>query len=845
MRPEEARRAARIELGGVEPLKEAVRDVRAGRALTGLFVDLRQAFRGMRRTPGWTVVIVLTLAVGLGATTAIFGVVNAVLLRPLPYPDSDRLAIVWSTVGPESRAPASGPQFLSLGERSRLFDAFGGIWVNNAALTGGGEPEQIKVGNVSPGFLPLLVERPALGRHFKAGEDGDGKPLVVLLTDGLWRRRYGADPSIVGRTVQMDGRPAEVVGVLPPGFKVSFPAPARVSSELDAFIPFPFDLAGGPRNLAYVRILGRMRPGVTPHQAQAEMDQIAAALRSEFAEYAEEGLQMRVAPLQEEIVSPSRPALLALFGGVGLVLLIACINVASLLLARGAERQREMTVRSALGAAPFRIVRQLLTESLALALLGGAVALLLGGWVLRGFAALEPEGLPRTAPVRFDLVVFGFTLAVTVVAGILSGLAPAIEATRGTLAEALKKSGRGHSGGAQRARSVLIACEVALGCALLISAGLMARTLRSLLNVDPGFDPRGSLTLQISLPGGRYRSDHDRVEFARRLVEKLREMPGVRSAGLSSNLPLDDGLPNWYSPCWREGASEAERNGLMADHRSVLPGAFDAIGARLLEGRDFDAQEVESGRLVAIIDDSLARRTWPEGGAVGRRINLETMKEGAFESHLAEIIGVVKHVQYHSLTDEVRGQVYMPYSLAPRQQISFIVRTDADPAALAGPARAAVMALDPELPVSKVLPLEQYVTRARNAARFGSQLAATLAGIALLLAVVGVYGVTSGAVARRTGEIGVRVALGARRGDVMRLVLAQGMKPVLIGCAVGLGLSAALSRFYAHLLYGVSGRDLATHAAVLGVLGLAGLLACYLPARRAVRLDPLEALRAD
>ncbi|HZN03887.1 MAG TPA: ABC transporter permease [Candidatus Polarisedimenticolia bacterium] len=856
--PDEARRAARLDLAGgaapgdssgapfgVEAVKESVRDARPGAALDGWLADIRQALRGMARTPAFSAIVVLTLGVGIGAAMAIFGVVEATLLRPLPYPGSDRLALIWAQFGSESKAPASGHQFLALRERSALFEAIGGIWVRSAALTGHGEPEQIRVGFVTADFLPLLVERPALGRHFTADEVGPGQEPLVILANELWRRRIGADEAIVGRTIQMDGQAVEVRGVLPERFRVAFPEASRIPPDIDAFMPMPFDLAGGPLDVSFIRMLGRMRPGTTERQAQAEVDGIAAGLRAEYKDYASQELQFRVAPLHAEVVHTARPAILALSGGVALVLLIACINVASLLLARGAERQRELTMRSALGAAPARLVRLLLTESVCLAAAGGGLALVLGWWGLAALQSLQPEGVARAGPTQVNLAVFGFALAITLAAGILSGLAPAVTATRGRIADALKRGGRGQAGGgAHRARNVLIGCEVALGCAVLASAGLMARTLHSLLRVDPGFDARGTLTLQVSLPGPRYPSDHDRVDFARRIQEKLAALPGVESAGMGSNLPLDNSLPNWYAPYWLEDTPEDERN-TMADHRSVLPGFFRSIGARLLEGRDFEPVEIEQGRLVAIVDDSLARRTWPGRSAVGQRMALETMIEGEFKWQVAEVIGVVRHVQFHSLVDEVREQVYIPYSLASRQQISFALRTSGDPESLAAPARAALAALDADLPAARVVPLGHYVERARRATRFLSLLSASLAAIALLLAVVGVYGVSSGSVTRRTSEIGVRVALGAKSGDVLRLVLSQGMKPVALGCVAGLALSVALAPLYSHLLYGVRPFDPATYVLVTALIAAAGLLACWVPARRAVRLDPLEALRAE
>jgi putative ABC transport system permease protein len=799
----------------------------------------------MRRTPGFTLLVVLTLGAGLGAATAVFGVVNAVLLRPLPYPRPDRLALVYAQFGAESRAPASGQQLLALRERSRSFAALGGVWATSAALTGAGGPEPLRVACVTADFLPLFVKKPALGRHFTEADEGPGKPGLAILSAPLWRRRFAADPAIVGRTIQVDGRAVEVAGVLPDGFRVTLPEASRIPPDMDVFVPLPFPLADGAQAPAYLRMVGRLRAGVSEHQAQEDANAVASALRGEVGEYKDEGLEFRVAFLHDELVHTSRPALVALSGGVALVLLIACLNAASLLVARGAERQRELTLRSALGAAPHRLIRLLLTESVALAAAGGALALLFGAWMVKALVSLQPEGMARTGPVRLDARVLLFAVGAALLAGILSGTAPAFAATRGNLADALRKGGRGQKGGGHRLRGLLTGCEVALGVAVLASAALMTRSLLSLLRVDPGFDAGRALTLQVSLPV-RNLGDRGRIDLARRLSSRLAVVPGVARVGMGTNLPLDDSLPNWYSPYWREGAAEEEKNGLMADLRGVLPGFFDALGARFLEGRDFDAREIESARLVAIVDDSLARRTWPGRSPLGQRVSLEVMREGNFQREMAEVIGVVRHVQFHSLTDEVRGQIYMPYSLAPRQQISFVLRTAAaDPEALAGAARAAVAEIDPDLPAAKMLPLLHYVEQARRAARFVSLLALTLATIALLLAVVGVYGIASGSVARRTGEIGVRVALGAGRRDVLRLVVGQGMRPVVLGCACGLALSLLLAPLYAHLLFGVRPFDAPTHGAVVALLAAAGLAACYLPARRALRLDPLESLRAE
>jgi putative ABC transport system permease protein len=630
-----------------DQVKKRVHDVRLGTKLESVSKDLVYAARILAKKPVFTAVAILTLAVGMGANTAIFTVVNAVLLQPLPYPNEDRLAIVWSVLGHEGRAPASGPELVSLQQRSRLFEEFAGIWVQSGELNGNGEPEQVKLGLVTYNFPALLSSHPQLGRFFLPEEQGTGRDPVVILSDGLWRRRYGADPDLIGRTILLSGRTCTVVGVMPAGFRIAFPDDTRMSN-VGAFVPFPNDLAKDERDQAYVRVIGRLRKGVTVPRAQAEADNLATQLRSEFTEYSEESLGLQVVPLQGDVVRNVRPVLLALFGSVGLVLLITCANVGNLLLSRANERQKEITVRTALGAPPSRIIRQLLTESILLSCLGGVAALVVGWGALKWFLVMWPEGLQRTNSIELNFLVLGFTLVISVGAGVLFGLAPAWQAARVDLVETLRETGRTASGDRRGFRNLLVVCEVALGLVLLIGTGLMIRTFQGLLRVDPGFDPSHVLTFQVSLPSVRYPKPELGVSFVRELQKRLSALPGVQSAGAVSHLPFDDDFGNWYSYYWPEGAPKQEQNTRMADHRSVLAGFFPSLGVTFVTGRNFDTSDEVANRKVVIVDDTLAGQLWPNGDAIGKRLNIEN---GHFVRDVAEIVGVVKHVQYHSLAN--------------------------------------------------------------------------------------------------------------------------------------------------------------------------------------------------
>jgi predicted permease len=667
---------------------------------------------------------------------------------------------------------------------------------------------------------------------------------MVILSDAFWRRRFGGDRGLVGRAMRLDGEIYTVAGVMPDGFDVILPSDASVPPGVEVWTPFRDDLAALPRDMSYIRTIARLRPGATVAQARAELAGIAEGLRAEFREYATQGLGLDVAALHADAVRDVRPVLLALFGGVGLVVLIACANVANLLLARATRRQREIGLRAALGASRARIVRQLLCESLVLAGAGGALGLAVGWGGLRLLLALRPANLIRILPAGLAPGVVAFTFGLSLITGLLCGLAPALALAKHDLFAALKEGVRGGTPGRTRPQRLLVLAEVALGFILLVGAGLLVRTFVKLLGADPGFRVSGVLTFQVALPDARYPEDAARQRLFRRLQENVEALPGVEAVGAVSHLPLDD-YPNWYEYYWRDGAPAAEQNALMADHRAILPGYFASLGAELVAGRDLTAADDALHPNVVVVDESLARRTWPGEDPLGKLLNVTFIHNGSFDPVRAAVVGVVRHVRYRDLTSDVRGQVYVPYLQSAREQLTFTVRTGGDPGALAGSIRREVSRLDPDLALSRVRPLSDYVAQARQGARFTTAVAGALAGLALLLAAIGIYGVLAYSVAQRTREIGVRIALGGRPRDILWLVAGQAFGLIGAGLAAGMVGSLALTGLLRRLLYGVEPHDVPTILGAGLILAAAGALAAYLPARRALGVDPMVALRRE
>jgi predicted permease len=835
--PAEARRRARLTLGTHDEIHEQFRDSTGVRFFETLLQDIRFAFRMLRKSPGFTAVAVLTLALGIGANTAIFSVVDAILLKPLPYPNANRLAIVLASFGNEHRAPAAGYDFLQIHQHSRLFEQVGGVWVTNGSITGTSDPqpEAIKQADVTGDFLSLLCPRPALGRLFTPQDAAPNSSTAIIISNGLWHRKFGADPQIIGKPLRIGDESLTILGVLPQNFRLIFPDDASVPATPDVYVLLSGRnfVPGGP---AFLHLVGRIRPGATFAQAQSDADVLAAQLRATVKGYDAQNYQLRVIPLQQDDVRNVRSVLTILFGGVGFVLLIACANVANLLLARAGNRERETVIRAALGATRSRIIRQLLTESVVLAFLGGIAAIFIGWAALQGLLALRPESLLRLGMIHLDAVAFAFTFVIALLTGIVFGLAPAFAGTRCELAAGLKSAGNIRSAAKHGSKIALVLAEVALSFALLTGTGLLVRTFIRVLHVDPGFQPAN--VLSFSILGGDYPLLHQ-------LQQNLSALPGVQSVSVVSHLPLDD-YANWYDYYWPEGAPSDHQNTVMADYRSILPGYFKTIGATLIRGRDFTDTDDATHQHVIIVDDALAQRAWPGQDPIGKKLHISDSPAGwyQFQDDWGVVVGVVRHVQYHSLTVMVRPQVYEPYQLAPRP-VSFVLRASTPLPGLIAPIREQVAKLSKTTPIAHFVPLTDLVAQARSQTRFVTFLAATLAALALFLTCIGIYGVTSYLVKLRTAEIGIRMALGAAPADVRKLVLLRGMAPVVLGCIVGIALSLQLTPLLSSLLFGVHPIDAPTFMATALFLSAVGFFACYIPARRAMKVDPMVALHYE
>jgi putative ABC transport system permease protein len=814
-----------------------------------LMRDLRHAWRGLWRTPGFTFAAVLTLGLGIGATTAIFTVVNGVLLRPLPYQDSGRLANIWVDLGQGAQSlPAVSPaDFRDYQRRSRSFAGFaagtGASAVNlRGNLTGQGAAERVALSPVSANFFPLLGVTPELGRNFTAEEEALNGPHVVMLSHRLWQRRYGGDRSVVGRTILLDGVGYTVIGVLPRDFRLLLPAEAFEIVDAEVWVPLQFDYSVPlPRNLTFFTVIGRLKPGVSFAQAQADMSGIAEQFRQEFPEHKAANTRIRVVPLHEDIVKHARASLLTLMGAVGLVLLIACGNVAHLLLARGTARSGEFALRAALGASRWAMVRHLLMESGLLALGGGGLGLAVTVLALTALRAFHPASLPRLAEVDVDGAVLGFTLLVSVVTTLLFGLVPALRVAGVDPQAQLQSGGRGGLGPERRRiRGMLIVGEVALSVVLLVGAGLLVRSFLALQRVRPGYDAGDVLAFDLSMPASRYPKGSDRRAFTRLLDERLRTLPGVREVGAASQLPLTGSGP--LSPFAYNEETARNFESVTADGRVVSPTYFKAMNTRLLAGRTFSGLDSVGAPPVIIIDETLARVAWPGQTAVGKQLQLQPT---GTPNGFAEVVGVVEHMRMHDLARDGLPQIYYPTGQGSPTTMSFVVEMSVDPSSLTQSVRQAVAALDKDLAVDRLTPMEGYLAEGRAQARFSLVLMSVLGGIALLLAAIGIFGVISYSVTQRTREFGIRLALGEDPGHTLRTVILGGMRLVLLSLALGLAASFLTSRLIAGLLYGVTPADPVTFSGIAILLGLVALFACYLPARRATRVDPASALRSE
>jgi putative ABC transport system permease protein len=798
------------------------------------------------KKPAFTLIAIFTLALGIGANTAIFSVVYAVLLRPLPYQEPERLTMLWTRlekIGLEQNW-VSEPEVLDFREQSELFESFGVIFGTTFILTGSGEPEQLSGAQISSNFFSVLRTPIKAGRDFEPSEEKPGAPRVAIMSHSFWQRSFGGQQSVIGSTINLSGNPATVVGVLPADFTLMVPPEALVPASVDVWIPYAADYAKQERASHGLTVIGRMKRGVTLSQAQGEMNAIAARLYP--IHYTDSGFEVKVVSLHGDLVKKMRPALLVLLASVGFVLLIACANVANLLLSRAAAREREMAVRAALGAGRIRLLRQLLTESLLLSLLGGAAGLTLAVWGVQALLALSPADLPRIDEVSIDTRMLAFTFAVAAFTGILFGLVPALKASRTNLTISLKEGGRSVAGSAtHRLRSLIVVGEIALSLTLLIGAGLLMRSFFRLTRVDPGFDSNNVVTMKMTVPRSKYKVGPAVVNFYKQLLEKINALPGVESAAAISQLPLSGDY--WGGTLTFEGVTANAEQGNLAsfevDQRVITPDYFNTMRTPLLEGRFFTSQDLRGTTNVTIIDETLARRLWPDASPIGRRFTFGRFPEKPQDWF--EIVGVVRHIRHHKLDANVREQVYYPHTLISSTQMTLAIRTASNPMGIVGAVRETVRSLDHDQPIYRIRTMDELVAGALAPARFTMLLLMIFAGAAASLALVGIYGVMSHAVTQRTHEIGVRMALGARVSDVLKMVVTQGLKLVSFGIGAGLLAAFLLTRLIENMLYNVSVTDSATFAVISVILAGVALAACFVPARRAAKVDPMVALRYE
>ncbi|MEE9236090.1 MAG: ABC transporter permease, partial [Candidatus Acidoferrales bacterium] len=815
-----------------------------------MFADLqRDVLYGLRmlaKNPGFTTVAVLTLALGIGANTAIFSAVHAVLLRPFPYPDPERLAMVYSLLGGGTIFWTSDQNVQDLRDQSTLFEGFGAMDYRSVTLLGGEEPERLAVGLVSANVFPLLKVQTAAGRFFTPEEELPEGPGVVILSHSLWQRRFGGDPRIVDQLLEFDGDdPVRVVGVMPRGFRLLVPRHTNFPRKIDLWHPYQIDYRNPSRFNNIVTVLGRLKEGVTWPQAQQELDQIAK--RIEEQHYTPKGRKFgwRAFPLHGDTVQEIRPSLLVLLAAAGFVLLIACANVANLLLAHGATRQKELAIRTALGATRARLIRQSLTESTLLALVGGGAGVFLAWAGVRALSSFLPAKLPRLETIELDATVLGGSLALSLLAGIFFGVVPALHSARGDVDAALKEGGRGRSGGAlpNLLRSALIVGEIALSLMLLVGGSLMVRSFLKLQKVNPGYNASNTLTFTIALPSARYKSGEEKTAFFRLLQERIAGLPGVESVGGNMLLPFGRSLWwsgfTFYDPSTGPPGEPLVSSALL---RPTLPGYFQTLQTRLVAGRFFSHQDAQGSELVAIIDETLAQTVWPGENPIGKRLSRGGNPE---KPEYRKVVGVVENLRLTRLSGERMKQVYLPFSQFTPSTLSYVVRTGVEPLSLLQPIRAEVRALDPNLPLWEIGQLDHTLAEVMAPQRLTSLLMGLFAALGLTLAAVGVYGVISYSVNQRTHEIGIRIALGAQRSDIYKIIIGQGLRLAALGIALGLAGAMALARTIESLLYGVSSLDPWSYTLVSAVLAGAAMLACYIPARRAARVDPMVALRYE
>jgi predicted permease len=832
---DDARYAALKSFDRLEQSKEECRSARGVGLVENVVRDVTYSLRVLLKSYAFTIVVILTLALGIGANTAIFSFANGILLRPLPFPQSDRLAII------EETAPKQGirnmgvayPNFLDWRDQNTVFKSLATHFgTSRFSMTLGGQATEIRGSRVSYELFEVLHVMPQLGRTFTVNEDRPEEDGVVILGYDLWQRNFGGDPDILGKTVVVSSRPRTVVGVMPRGFR--FPEVSEV------WVPLAFTTKMYTRNDHGLEAIGRLKDGVSVAQAQAEMHRVAARIE-ELNPVTNAGIELRVTSLHENLSGDYRQALLILLGVGGCVLLVACVNVANLMLARATARQKEFALRAALGASRWRIVRQLLFESLLLALFGGALGFLLSVGALRLLLTAIPINLPFWMNFSIDLRVLGFTLGITLLTGIIFGIVPALQTSRVDLNDTLKEGARGSSGGGSYARSLLVVAEIAMSLVLLVGAGLMIQSFLRLRHVNIGLDTTNVLTATLITPRAKYKEDSQRAALIKQIVERVQSLPGVESAAATATLPLNGNI--WGRGLTVEGNQVAGGGQTpVVQHTVVTPGYFRTMGITLLAGRDFNDSDTKDSEDVTIIDERLARQYWPNQSPIGRRVRFGPPQDN---EPWHTIVGVVSTVRHQRMQEETDPSVYLPHQKVPVSGLSLVARTASNPKDFMSGVRREVAQLDPDLPVSEVATMQEVVAKSIWQPRLYAMLFTVFAGGALLLALIGIYGVMAFLVQTRTHEIGIRMALGASAREVFKLIVGRGMKLTAVGVVIGVGGAIALTRLMHSLLFNTSTTDPFIFILISAVLSLAAFFACYLPARRAARVDPLIALRYE
>jgi putative ABC transport system permease protein len=805
-----------------------------------LWQDLRYGARMLLNSPGFTAVAVVTLALGIGANSAIFSVIDALLLRQLPYRDPDKLVQVWETdvKRGDNAMNASYPNFADWRDQNHVFEQIAAYSGKGFFLRGTADAERIQGAIVSPSFFPMLGITPMLGRVFLPEEDHPNKVFSAVISERLWRRRFNSDPHITGKTVVIDDKSYTVIGVVA-GVTDLYELP----NDTELWLPISFGVAFNNRDGHYLNVMARLKPGVSREQAQANMDIISGALAAQYPD-ANKGHGLRLVPLQEQIVGDFKLALLVLLGAVAIVLLIASANVANMLLARAGSRRREIAIRIALGAGRFRLIRQLLTESLLLSIFGGAIGLLLALSGVYLLVTFGPADLPRAKEIAVDGSVLGFTLAVSLLTGVIFGLAPALQASRPDLNETLKDSGRSATGSAghRRVRSLLVVSEITFSLVLLVGAGLLMRSFLKLRAVDPGFNPQNSLVGRISLTGSKYQTGASVIAFYDQFLDKIKSLPGVQSVAIRSYIPIaaSEGYAN--RSFFIEGRLVDLANQPLAFYNRVSPDLFHTMGIPIQSGRPFDKQDVKTAQNVILINETLARRDFPGENPIGKRI---TSKENPKEEDWATVVGIVKDTKPRALEGDPVAEMYVPFAQQPATSMAFIIRTTIKPEGIIAAVRQTAQSLDKDQPLYSIRTLESVMSEAVAKPSFRTFLLGVFALVALILAMVGIYGVMSYSIAQRTHEIGIRMALGAQGSDVLKLAVGYGMTLTFVGVGIGLVASFALTRVMSQLLFDVKPTDPLTFTVIVLLLIGVAMLACCFPARRAMKVDPIIALRCE